>query len=103
MTTAVDPRPPLSCAEIIRLVSEYFDEALSPADRIRFEAHIADCPGCSAYLAQWRVVLRLTGRLVEDDVDDAAKQRLMEAFRGWQNAPPPRRSFLSKLRQLFHR
>lgn len=103
MTAIADTRPPLSCAEVIRLVTDYFEESLATGDRARFEAHIADCPGCSAYLEQWRTMIRITGRLAEGDVDAESKQRLMDAFRGWQTTPPARPSLLTKLRQLFRR
>jgi anti-sigma factor RsiW len=49
----------LSCQELVELVTDYFDDALAPADRARFEAHLDDCAGCRAHLEQMRVTLRL--------------------------------------------
>ena len=74
----------LSCQELVELVTDYLDGALPAADRARFEAHIADCDGCRAYLEQIRVTITLTGNLVAEQIDPAAKVALMEAFRDWK-------------------
>jgi len=49
----------LTCQELVELVTDYFEDALSADERARFEAHVQDCPGCRAYLSQMRVTLRL--------------------------------------------
>jgi anti-sigma factor RsiW len=36
----------LRCRELVELVTDYLEGALAPAERARFEAHVADCPGC---------------------------------------------------------
>ena len=68
-------------------MTDYLDDALSPADRARFEAHIADCDGCTGYLEQIRVTIALTGTLVPDQLDPAAEAELLEAFRHWKGRP----------------
>ena len=77
----------LSCQELVELVTEYLDDALSAADRARFEAHIAGCDGCTGYLDQIRVTIALTGKLVPEQLDPAAEATLLEAFRGWKRRP----------------
>ena len=47
----------LSCQELVELVTDYLDGALPPPDRARFEAHIAGCDGCRAYLEQIGVTI----------------------------------------------
>ena len=74
---------PLACQELVELVTDYFDDALSRRDRRRFERHIAGCGNCSAYVEQMRLVIEATGRLTESDLDPAAREELLEAFRGW--------------------
>jgi anti-sigma factor RsiW len=49
----------LGCQELVELVTDYFEDALDAGERARFEAHLAECPGCRAYLAQMRATLRL--------------------------------------------
>jgi anti-sigma factor RsiW len=72
-----------SCREIVELVTAYFDGALDEPDRARFEAHVAGCDGCDAYLAQMRETIRITGTLTEDQVPEAARAALVAAFRDW--------------------
>ena len=52
---------PLTCQELVELVTDYFENALGPADRARFEAHVAECPGCDIYLRQMQTTLKLVG------------------------------------------
>ena len=58
-------RKPLSCRELVELVTEYLDDTLSRRDRTRFEEHLADCPGCRAYLDQMRKTIRTLRALPE--------------------------------------
>jgi anti-sigma factor RsiW len=73
----------LSCQELVELVTDYLDGALAPAERARFDAHLADCTGCDRYLAQMRTTIALTrdsGALGEQpDV-----RGLLAAFRDWK-------------------
>jgi anti-sigma factor RsiW len=73
----------MACQELVELVTAYFDGSLSRADRRRFRAHISDCDHCTAYVEQMRLVIQGTGRLTEDDIDLAAREELLDAFRGW--------------------
>jgi anti-sigma factor RsiW len=75
----------LACRELVELVTEYLDGSLSRRDRARFDAHIAGCPNCTAYLEQFRETIRLTGTLRLEDVEPAARDELLDAFRGWKN------------------
>lgn len=75
----------LSCQELVELVTDYFEGALSPEEQARFEAHAATCPGCGVYLDQMRVTIELLGRLPADSIPDGAEQELLEAFRGWRS------------------
>jgi anti-sigma factor RsiW len=77
----------LSCQELVELVTAYLDGALSPQDRTRFEAHIAECDGCQGYVEQIRVTIALSGTLDPDQLDPAAEERLVEAFRDWKRRP----------------
>jgi anti-sigma factor RsiW len=77
----------LSCQELVELVTDYLDGALPPAERARFDAHIAGCDGCRAYLEQIRATIRLSGTLAPEQLDPAAEKALLEAFRDWQRRP----------------
>jgi len=82
-------KDPLVCQEVVELVTDYLEGALSRSDRRRFEAHLADCPHCSEYLAQMRVTIRLTGRLGPDDLSPEMQDDLGELYRRWR-VPPSR-------------
>jgi anti-sigma factor RsiW len=74
----------ITCRELVELVTDYLDGALPEAERRRFEAHIGACENCNAYLEQIRLVIKASGRLDEDDLSPAAREGLLEAFRGWK-------------------
>jgi anti-sigma factor RsiW len=80
---AVDPYG-MTCAELVELVTDYVEDALSPEERARIDAHLSICPPCVHVIEQWRTVIALAGRLDEDHaIRLAADQRsqLMAAFR----------------------
>lgn len=74
----------LTCRELVALVTDYYEGALSPADRERFENHWHVCSGCHAYLEQMRLTIQLTGKLTEADVPPNASDELLHAFRKWK-------------------
>jgi anti-sigma factor RsiW len=77
-------RKKLTCQELVELVTDYLDGALSRRDRARFEAHLADCEHCTEYVEQFRKTIAMTGTLREEDVDAAARDALLEHFAGWK-------------------
>ena len=74
----------MTCEELVELVTDYLEAALSADDRLRFEDHLAICDGCTAYLDQMKRTIRTVGYLREDDVQGEARDRLLEAFRTWR-------------------
>ena len=75
----------MACQELVELVTAYFDGSLSRSDRRRFRAHIRGCVNCTAYVEQMRVMIEATGQLTEEDIDPAAREELLDAFRGWKD------------------
>lgn len=74
----------LSCQELIELLTDYLDGALSARRHAAVEAHLGMCGNCRAYLEQMRTTIALTGRLREDDVEPAAMDELLGHFRNWK-------------------
>ncbi len=74
----------MACQELVELVTAYLDGSLSRSDRRRFRAHISGCDHCTAYVEQMRLVIEATGSITEDDLEPAAREELLEAFRGWK-------------------
>jgi hypothetical protein len=54
---------PLNCQELVELVTDYFESALSRRDRKRFDAHIAACEHCTLYTEQLRQTIAWTATL----------------------------------------
>lgn len=74
----------LTCKELVELVTEYLENALTPVDRRRFEEHIMTCPPCRAYLDQMRKTLDVVGHVPEASLSPDAERSLLEAFRDWK-------------------
>jgi anti-sigma factor RsiW len=74
----------LVCRELVELVSDYLEGALSPRDRARFDAHIAGCVNCTAYVRQMRETLALMGELTTVSLSPQAEAELLAAFRDWK-------------------
>jgi anti-sigma factor RsiW len=75
--------PEMPCRELVELVTDYLEDRLSPVDRTRFEAHLAECDACRMYMEQFRETIRVLGRLPEESLSSEARGALLEAFRGW--------------------
>ena len=74
----------MSCKELVELVTDYLEGALSPADQRRFELHMSKCEGCKLYIDQMRLTIKAAGKLSEDSISLAAKEELLAAFRDWK-------------------
>jgi anti-sigma factor RsiW len=75
----------LVCQEMVELITDYLEGALSRSQRRRFEAHIAGCEHCTEYLEQMRATIRLTGRLREDDLTPEMRSEFAELYRRWRS------------------
>jgi predicted anti-sigma-YlaC factor YlaD len=83
MTPPVDDFP---CNLFVEVVTDYLDGAMAPEEAGRFEEHLAICDGCAGVLEQFRVILRLTGRLGAGDIDQLPPSQrgpILQAFRNW--------------------
>ena len=74
----------LSCQELVELVTDYLEGALSPGDLRRFEEHIARCDACTEYLRQIRETIRIVGAITPEDLSPQAEAELLAVFRSWQ-------------------
>jgi anti-sigma factor RsiW len=77
------PTQPLVCRELVELVTDYFEGRLSDADRSRFEQHLDECDGCTAYVAQMRETIEALGHIPEESLSPEAERELLAAFRDW--------------------
>jgi anti-sigma factor RsiW len=77
---------PISCQELVELVTDYLEGQLPGVDVRRFEAHIADCGNCAAYLEQIRESVAVVGTLSEETLPPGAAEALLAEFRDWKLA-----------------
>jgi|1186.fasta_scaffold91640_2 anti-sigma factor RsiW len=75
----------ITCQQAVGLVTDYLDGALSPAERDKFEAHLAECDACTEHVKQIRVTVAVTGHVAEDDLDPLAREDLMDLYRRWRD------------------
>lgn len=73
------------CQEMVELITDYLEGALTRSERKRFEAHIAGCEHCHEYLDQMRATIRLTGRLAVEDLTPEMRQEFGRLYRGWRS------------------
>jgi anti-sigma factor RsiW len=78
----------IACAQLVELVTDYLEGALTAQERELFEGHLAECDACVAYLDQIRTTIDLTGRLRQEDLSPEAQAELVAAFRNWNDHSP---------------
>ena len=75
---------PLTCKELVEMVTAHVEGALPPADRARFEAHLEGCSGCRNYVQQMMTTIKLTGTLAEESIPAETQAALVRLFREWR-------------------
>lgn len=80
-----DAFPELPCQDLVEVVTDYLDGALSEVDRRRFEAHLAECESCVAYVEQIRLTIAASGQAGRESAElpDDLREGLRRAFRDW--------------------
>jgi anti-sigma factor RsiW len=73
----------MTCRELVELITAYLEDAMDADTLARFEGHLAGCDGCGHYLEQFRVTIRTVGRIHDEDIEPAFRDRLLETFRGF--------------------
>ncbi len=77
-------RGELVCQQMVELITDYLEGALSRSQRRRFEAHLAGCEHCTEYLEQMRATIRLTGGLRSEDFSPEMRQEFGALYRRWR-------------------
>lgn len=76
----------MDCNELVEVVTNYLEGALSQTDRARFDAHLVDCPYCVTYIEQMRATLAAIGEIPVETIATPARERLLSVFRDWKNS-----------------
>src|SRR4051794_31405861 len=80
MRTGGEPGAGIRCDRLVELVTDYLEGALDEAAAAEFDAHLARCPGCDAYVDQMRQTAHQLGHVSLDGLSDATRARLLQAF-----------------------
>jgi anti-sigma factor RsiW len=78
---------PLTCKELVELVTDYLEDKLPPPERERFEQHLARCKGCQIHLEQMRQTISLVGKLTEENIAPQTRAELLQLFQNWKTEP----------------
>ena len=83
--TITEPLPELPCQDLVEVVTDYLDGALSEVDHQRFEEHLAICERCAAYVEQIRLTIVATGSVGArpEALPVELRDGIREAFRDW--------------------
>jgi predicted anti-sigma-YlaC factor YlaD len=74
----------VTCRELVELITDYLEGVLPRRVKRGVEAHLDECSGCRAVLAQMRETIRLTGALADDQIPEEHRESLLTAFRDWK-------------------
>jgi anti-sigma factor RsiW len=78
-------RGELPCQQVVEMITDYLEGALSRSRRRRLEAHLAGCEHCAEYIEQMRETIRLTGRLRAQDLTPEMSEELTAIYRRWRS------------------
>ncbi|TML04673.1 MAG: anti-sigma factor [Actinobacteria bacterium] len=73
----------MTCEELVELVTDYLEGALSAADRARFEEHIELCVMCHDHMDRMRAIVGELGALHERHIDPEVLAEMQARFAGW--------------------
>ncbi|MDQ1627976.1 MAG: hypothetical protein QOI54_1720 [Actinomycetota bacterium] len=76
----------LTCRELVEIVADYLDGALSADRHAAVVAHLGQCEGCYRYLAQLQSTLRVLSTVSSPNLSAQRRSAALEAFRHWCSA-----------------
>jgi anti-sigma factor RsiW len=59
----------MNCKEFVEFLMDYLEGGLDSSQRVTFEEHMVDCPGCVTYLDTYRDTIRLGRECLCDPPD----------------------------------
>jgi predicted anti-sigma-YlaC factor YlaD len=81
---ATPEKTDLTCRELVELVTDYLEGALSTKDRLDFERHLVWCSWCRDYVEQVQTTIELTGAPDVYEPPSPLREALLDAFRDWR-------------------
>jgi anti-sigma factor RsiW len=81
-----DGRRELTCREVVELVNDYLEGALTAHELARFEQHLSSCDGCDRYVNEIRLTIETVQCLRCEDVPARTRDELLSGFRRWKRS-----------------
>ena len=69
------------CRDVVEVVTDYLEDALSTAEKAAFEQHLHACPWCLTYLEQVRMTSMAVQSLAEAPLPRVVEDSLRTLFR----------------------
>ena len=69
------------CRDVVEVVNDYLEDAMSPEERAAFEQHLHACPWCLTYLNQIRASSSFVRRVTASELPQAFESSLRALFR----------------------
>ncbi len=76
----------ITCQELVEIVTDYLDGALSPEDVARLRVHLSFCDPCVEYIEQVRTTARLAAAAEAALDRHPDRDALLETFRAFKQA-----------------
>ena len=77
-----DPKPYMTCREVLDFLMTYLDGELSPQQRAEFDRHLGVCPSCVNYLDTYKSTIRIGKAALNNDADcGSVPEELVKAIR----------------------
>ena len=77
----------MNCREAVDVMGEAVEDRLDPALRDDFAEHMDECVSCGAYYDQLRVTREALRHLPPDEVPEAYRRIIIEAFKAAAKRP----------------
>lgn len=74
----------LTCKQLVELVTDYFELALSEQERMRFEQHLQECGKCRAHISQCQGTIKALHLLPKPALPPADRSELLDLFQRWK-------------------
>lgn len=71
----------VTCRDMASLLLDYVEGALDAAVREQLDVHLADCPGCLAFLNTYRHTIALSRDLRCEDIPPELRRKLRSFIR----------------------
>ena len=70
----------MDCEELVALATEYLEGACPNPRASAIEAHLRECDGCDAHLAQLRAAIEVAGTLPPERLPEARIEAILRAL-----------------------